>query len=245
MTWQYLHPVTQSVNPPDEPFILSTATWPEADRTARRVLLVPLGALEQHGPHLPLDVDTRVAVAVGDIAARGRAGVGVAPALPIGASGEHAAFPGGLSMGTDALTAVLVELGRDGTRQWDAVLLVNAHGGNRDAVNNAVGRLAVEGRRCEAFHAVVPGGDAHAGRSETSLMLHLAPELVRSTAIEAGNAQPLAALLPVLRRDGVAAVSPNGILGDPAGASAAEGVRLLAQLGAACAARVDVLLAAR
>jgi creatinine amidohydrolase len=70
-------------------------------------------------------------------------------------------------------------------------------------------------------------GDAHAGRIETSVILALAPELVGS-ARDAGNVAPLATLMPRLRPEGVRAVSPNGVLGDPAGASASEGRGLLA-----------------
>src|SRR5579862_3774496 len=93
-------------------FTLSTARWPQVEAGPRRLLVVPLGSLEQHGPHLPMDTDTRIAVAVASRASAGRDGVGLAPPVAIGASGEHAAFPGTLSIGTQALTALLVELGR-------------------------------------------------------------------------------------------------------------------------------------
>ena len=126
---------------------LPDATWPEIDRAARRVLVVPLGSLEQHGPHLPLDTDTRIAVAVARGASELRDGVALAPAVAFGASGEHDAFPGTLSIGTVALTELLVELGRDASRHWDALLFVNGHGGNHDAVSAAVARLEAEGRR--------------------------------------------------------------------------------------------------
>src|SRR5271163_2828984 len=93
-------------------FRLASARWPEVETQARRLLVVPVGSLEQHGPHLPLDTDTRIAVAVARRACAGRAGVALAPAFSVGASGEHADFPGTLSIGTEALTACLTELGR-------------------------------------------------------------------------------------------------------------------------------------
>ena len=92
------------------------------------------GSLEQHGPHLPLDTDTRIAEAVARRACAGRAGVALAPAFCVGASGEHADFPGTLSIGTEALTGCLIELGRHASLHWPAMLLVNGHGGNAAAV---------------------------------------------------------------------------------------------------------------
>jgi len=74
-------------------------------------------------------------------ACAGRAGVALAPAFCIGASGEHADFPGTLSIGTEALMACLIELGRHASLYWHALLLVNGHGGNAAAVEAAVGRL--------------------------------------------------------------------------------------------------------
>ncbi|MDX6729805.1 MAG: mycofactocin precursor peptide peptidase, partial [Baekduia sp.] len=155
--------------------------------------------------------------------------------------GEHAAFPGTLSIGTEALFQVLLELGRDASTHWRAILFVNAHGGNTEAVTRAVVALRDEGRRCDVFHAASPGADAHAGRTETSLLLHLAPELVRTEAMAAGDPRPIAELLPALRRGGVRAVSANGVLGDPAGASAEEGVEVLSRLTRGCASRLDEL----
>ena len=221
---------------------LPDVCWTEVDLTARRVLLVPLGSLEQHGPHLPLDTDTRIALAVASGAARGRGGVAVAPAVAFGSSGEHAGFPGTLSIGTGALTELLVELGRDAARDWEAMLLVNGHGGNRDAVVAALERLRAEGRRCAVFHAAPAAGDAHAGRTETALLLHLDPAAVRLPHVEPGEAAPVRTLIDRLRREGVRSVSPNGVLGDPRGATAEEGERLLAELIAGCAGALDGLL---
>jgi creatinine amidohydrolase/Fe(II)-dependent formamide hydrolase-like protein len=78
------------------------------------------------------------------------------------------------------------------------------------------------------FPCGVTGADAHAGRTETSLMLHVEPGRVREGRAVAGDTTPIAELLPRLRAEGVRAVSPTGVLGDPAGASAEEGAELLA-----------------
>ncbi len=217
---------------------LAGAVWPELP--GRPLLAVPLGSVEQHGPHLPLATDTVVAEAVVRAA---RLDAVVAPAVPYGASGEHEGFPGTVSIGTDALTTLLVEYGRSACRWAGRLLVVNGHGGNLDALRSAVPLLRAEGRDAAWFPCGVPGGDAHAGRTETSLLAHLEPGSVRTDRSVAGVTTPVGDLLPRLRAEGVRAVSPTGVLGDPAGASAEEGARLLAGLAArlsAAVARWDV-----
>lgn len=241
---------------------LEARSWPDLDAAAPPRLLIPLGATEQHGPHLPLCTDTTIATAVAEGAARGRPDIAVAPALPYGASGEHAAFPGTLSLGLAALESVLVELVRSADHFAD-VVLVCWHGGNAEAVRRAVARSRADGRavacweprRPEAAAVTVrrpgagagtgagavrgagagTGADLHAGRTETSLMLAIAPELVGDQR-PAGPSESLTALLPRLRAHGVAEVSPNGVLGDARGATADEGRTLLAGLVADLAA---------
>jgi mycofactocin system creatininase family protein len=187
-----------------------------------RLLAVPLGATEQHGPHLPFTVDTEIAVALCERLARQRDDVVVAPALPYGSSGEHAGFPGTLSIGQAATEAVLVELVRSADA-FAGVVLVCAHGGNAEPLRRAVAKLRYEGRNVRAWFPTGPSGDSHAGRTETSVMLALRPSAVRLDRLEAGNIRPLADLIGPLRSGGVRAVSPNGVLGDPAGATAEEG----------------------
>ena len=235
-------------------YTLSVAHWPEVEAGPRQLLVVPVGSLEQHGPHLPMDTDTRIATAVAVRACAGRSGVGLAPAIAIGASGEHADFPGTLSIGSAALSTVLVELGRHASLHWPAMLLVNGHGGNVTAIRDAAAKLSDEGRSCHVWHASVrhaavrkenTGNDAHAGRTETSIMLALAPGDVRLDHAAPGETRPLADIMPELRAHGVRPVSPNGVLGDPSGASAAEGERLLGQLVAALRQTVNGLLGER
>lgn len=216
---------------------LVDATWPEVDGAARAVLVVPLGSLEQHGPHLPLDTDATIVTAVATGVVQRRPDLGLAPTIPIGASGEHADFPGTLSIGTDALATVVVELVRHASRDWDHVVVVNGHGGNADALATAVATAAHEGRRLEVVHLGLPGMDGHAGHAETSMMMALAPDLVRLDRAAPGRTEPMADLFPHLRRDGVRTVSPTGVLGDPSGATAARGRDLLDAL-------IDLVLAA-
>ena len=207
--------------------LLGEQSWPAVDGT--KLLLVPLGSTEQHGPHLPLDTDTRIAEAVARAAAAQLDSV-VAPALAYGASGEHAGFSGTLSMGTDALRVVLTELVRSAAQTFEQIVFVNGHGGNHEAVVMTVEQMQSEGHRVTSWSPRIAGGDAHAGRTETSLLLSIAPEVVRMEVAEPGNVTPLHFLMDDLRAGGVAATSPNGVLGDPTGASADEGAALLAEL---------------
>jgi len=202
------------------------------------ILVMPLGSTEQHGPHLPLGTDSDVAVALADRLAAARPDVLVAPALPYGSAGEHAAFPGTLSIGAGALELVVVELVRSADA-FAGVVLVSGHGGNASPLAAAVNTLRAEGRQVLGWAPRILGGDAHAGRTETSLLLALAPGTVRLDAAEPGDVRPLAAVIGELRRGGVAAVSENGVLGDPTGASGEEGRRLLDALAADLIAAVE------
>jgi mycofactocin system creatininase family protein len=216
-------------------------------RATTTVLAVPVGATEQHGPHLPLSTDTDLAVHLAGRLAGHRPGVLATPAVAFGASGEHAGFPGTLSIGTEVLERVLVELGRSADA-WAGVLFVSGHGGNAGPLARAVDLLDSEGRRVLAWSptATVMGKvldgrtvDAHAGLVETSLALALDPANVRVDLMAPGQTRPLRSLLPELRRAGVRPVSPTGVLGDPTGANATLGLGLLDALVADLVATFD------
>ena len=214
--------------PPTAP-ALGNQRWPRVDEE-RPLVLVPVGSTEQHGPHLPLATDSMVAHAVARQAAaqllgEGRA-VRVAPTVGYGASGEHEDFPGTISIGHQALETMLVELGRSACRWAEGVVFVNGHGGNMVPLTRAVQLLRHEGRAVAWTVCDVPGADAHAGRTETSLLQHLAPWVVRADLAEPGVTTSVRELMPVLRERGVRAVSPNGVLGDPTTSSPEHG-RLL------------------
>ncbi len=215
---------------------LGTMTSTDAAGGAR-TLMVPLGSTEQHGPHLPLDTDTRIAAAVAAGAAQ-RLGHLLAPAIPYGASGEHQGFPGTVSIGTAVLTAVLVEYGRSACDWAARLVFVNGHGGNVEALRAAVALLRTEGRDAAWCSCTAAGADAHAGHTETSVLLHLSPHDVHTATLVPGNCESLADLLPRLRAGGVRAVSASGVLGDPTTASAAEGERLFADMVDDCVNRV-------
>ena len=212
---------------------LAQHRWPVLDGS-RPLLLVPVGSTEQHGPALPLGADTMIATSVTQEVARRLVDDGrhvlVAPAVGYGASGEHEGFPGTISIGREALGLMLVELGRSACRWAGDLVFVNGHGGNALPVRTAVEQLRGEGRPVSWTDCSVPGADAHAGLTETSLLQFLAPWTVRVDLLAPGTTTPIQELMPALRADGVRAVSGSGVLGDPTGASAEEGRRLLEQI---------------
>jgi creatinine amidohydrolase len=220
---------------------LGRTTWTEHyGRSRPAIVAVPIGSCEQHGPHLPLDTDTRIAAALAEALADkyDEGDVLVAPPITITASGEHAGFPGTLSIGTTVLEHLVVELVR--SADWSGgVVLVNGHGGNHLPIGRAVRLLHSEGRKVLSWWPRVPNGDAHAGDTETSLMLAIAPDLVRMHRAEVGVTAPLADLIDELREGGVAAVSRNGVLGDPLRATANAGRNILTRLTIDLVAAVD------
>lgn len=190
-----------------------------------------LGSWEQHGPHLPLDtdtiiIDTVVATALMMLNEASNEFV-VAPTLTITASDEHVGFPGTLSTGTDALVQCVVAICRSAS--WArGVCIVNGHGGNFDALQAINSALIYEG----IIHSIwslpaFDGADMHAGDTETSLMMHIAPHAVAIDRRDVGNTSDATSLIPAMRDGGVRAVSDSGILGDARTATAEHGAQIL------------------
>lgn len=233
-------------------------TSPELDAHIddRTVVVGALGAIEQHGPHLPLDTDTVIAEALLDAAlARLPSGMDVVvmPPVAIGASDEHKSFPGTLGLGATPFAGMLETIGADVARAGARRLVwINGHGGNRAAMDIAglalrrrFGMLAV---KCTYTRfGAPPGGEVaelargfHGGWLETALMLHLAPDKVRTAELgdfaltdHAGSASEDTDSA-LLGPEGPAAfawlsedVNPAGVIGNAAAATADQGAELL------------------
>ncbi|MCB0980933.1 MAG: creatininase family protein [Acidimicrobiaceae bacterium] len=163
--------------------------------TERSIIVQPLGAIEQHGPHLPLSTDSVVATAVAE-AAVARVGeeldVWLLPTLEYTKSNEHAWSPGTVWLSAQTLLAVLDDLGRCiATTPAKRLVFLNGHGGNSALLNVANRELRLHhGLMTFLTHPGVPadqggtspagelGMGVHGGTDETSMMLHLAPHLV-------------------------------------------------------------------
>jgi len=188
------------------------------------ILVIPVGSFEQHGPHLPLDTDSRIANAlaerlVASLATRAVLG----PTITVTASGEHQGFAGTLSIGTETTARVFEEIAR--SADWAAgIVFVNGHGGNADAIATARHTIDAEGRHALFWSPRAESGDDHhAGFTETSVLMHLDPTVVDTTRIAPGNTSPITEIASALRTRGVKGVSPTGILGDPTKSSAEHG----------------------
>lgn len=205
-------------------------------------VIVPLGALEQHGPHLPLSTDQIIAEALASEAAARSGECAVAPCLPVGVSPHHLGFAGTASVAAQTMAEVQADVVSSLLNHgFRCAYVVTGHAGNAGSMAEAERQLAeaFAGRvvsfadwpaQRKAVHAAAEamGLDpervgTHAGHFETSIMCLLRPDLVDSAAAEPGWIGPAAAAGETLRSRGMAALSPIGVVGDPTGASAEAG----------------------
>lgn len=210
-----------------------------------KVLVLPLGSFEQHGPHLPLETDTIIIDAVVAQALRDsqiKAGsFMVAPTVAISASDEHAGFPGTLSTGSAALADSVVAICRSAS--WaQGICIVNGHGGNSDALARIGSALTYEKIRHSIWSLPsYEGADMHAGHTETSVMLHIDPAKVQIDRIEPGTIGDASSLVAQMRTSGVVGVSTNGVLGDPTTATSEHGVAVMKLYSSSLAAQLATL----
>ncbi len=222
------------------------------------VAVLPLAAVEQHGPHLPLSTDLDIGLGIAAEAFRRlppTASVRLLPPQAIGASREHARFAGTLSLDAGLLTETVYQVGASvaasGVRR---IVLFNSHGGNRGAIDAAALRLRerqgllVVSANYFAFsrpdQIALPDSEwrhgLHGGAIETAMMLHLRPDLVRRDALRSfpSLGQDLEHTLRRLGPQGEAGfawlandLNPHGATGDATLASADLGARLVEHYG--------------
>jgi creatinine amidohydrolase len=226
---------------------LARLVWREVTGRAPRLAIVPLGATEQHGPHLPFATDTLIAEALATRLAARLDGAIALPALPVGCSSEHMAFPGTLDVSPETLVALLRDVVRSLARHGvTTVFVFSAHGGNVSTLARALPALATVApgihvhaavdldaltvrlhAEAARFGVTPEAAGHHAGEVETSIMLALHPEMVRVDTLAAGYVQPAAdpqaLFYPDLRQH-----APDGTVGDPRTASAVRGAHYLA-----------------
>ena len=229
-------------------YLWGELTWREARARIKKmdVALLPVGSVEQHGPHLPLDTDAfdadylarRVAEACSDPKPL------VLPPISYGVSYHHADFTGTVSISNDTLAKVIYEIGmslsRNGIRK---LVIINGHGGNSPALNYAAQMI---NRDARIFVCVDTGetsdvdidkivetpNDVHAGEIETSTSLAMRPQLVKMNQAQKYIPKFSSRYLDFTSKRGVLwyaytrKISPSGVMGDPTKASAAKGERI-------------------
>lgn len=233
--------------------LIEELTMPEfsAGLTATRTVLIPVGATEEHGPHLPLGTDTFQAADVCRLLAAQRR-IFVAPAIPYGVCRSTGDHPGTLSLTTETLKALIADLVRSCYRQGlrQVVILSGHAGGTHNAALLDAGeallrelpelRIAVVAEYALVSQVgqglIVTPGDCHAGEIETSRMLATRPELVKGSAPAEQSAFPAFILVRDKQR-----YWPGGVGGDPAQASADKGRELEALVVAALGRLIDEL----
>ncbi|MEV6929662.1 creatininase family protein [Dactylosporangium sp. NPDC051485] len=225
--------------------LITSATSADERRRAAAVAVLPVGSFEQHGEHLPLITDTVVACAVAAAVAE-RYQLLLLPPVTVACSHEHAAWPGTVSISATTLSAIVrdiaASLERSGVHQ---LVIVNGHGGNY-VLSNVVQEANVGARRMILYPTrtdwdaarsaakLTSSGhdDMHAGELEASLLLHVAPHLVRDGFEQGDHAAPDRTHLLL---HGLAAYTTSGVIGYPSGGSAAKGAALLESLTASFA----------
>jgi creatinine amidohydrolase len=178
------------------PLLWEELDWPSVPGvvTGTRAAIIPVGAIEQHGPHLPLNVDTEIDVAVAH-AVSAITGIPVLPPVSVGVSASHGGFPGTLTFRPETLIAVMGDLTdslyRSGVRQF---VFLSGHIWNNGALDVSIEKLRTRyadvRARSIGYVTMYPGPEVdghvqhgralmHANFFETSVMLHLRPDLVR------------------------------------------------------------------
>jgi len=238
------------------PFLpdLPTVRVPEVAADPAAVVLLPIAAVEQHGPHLPLLTDTLIAEAIArKVDDGGGLPIWTLPTLAYGKSNEHLAFPGTITLTSETLMRVLDEISASVARAgFGRLAFLNTHGGNtallQVAARDARVRhgLMVATLQPNPTAAVLERGEVqlppdearyglHAGRVETAVLLRLRPDLVRMESARGSPPNPFAkdGRLGFAGLQSVAWTSDdlaaNGVLGDPAGATAEEGALFFAE----------------
>ncbi|MGW4587342.1 creatininase family protein [Amycolatopsis thermoflava] len=212
------------------------------------VAVLPVGSLEQHGPHLPLTTDTLIACAVASRIAQDH-GFWLLPPVTVSCSHEHAAWPGTVSISATTLVAVVEDIAASLRASGvGRLVLVNGHGGNHvlaNVVQQAGGSMVLFPTYGEWQEARAAAGvrtsndeDMHAGELETSILLCTAPEVVRP-GYETADSAPgdLRHLLSL----GLAPYTESGVAGHPSLASPEKGRAVLDALARAFRAHLPVL----
>ncbi|MPZ36617.1 MAG: creatininase family protein [Rhizobiales bacterium] len=235
--------------------VLGELTFHDAARAIKEtsIFCLPLGAIEQHGPHLPLNTDVVVAEGLtGRLLARWGDAFDLwqLPTLSIGLSREHDWAAGTLSLSIDGFTRHMRDLAGTLVRSLPArnLAIVNGHGGNRGILENLLHELRGDfGLNAVVLHPFDLAGadpaiaDVHAAKGETSVMLALAPGLVRRDCIGSGRPPDLKAVQALIFERGTtwgwrsddARLARDGIIGDASGATAEYGSALLDRMVAA------------
>ena len=226
-------------------------------------VVLPVAAVEQHGPHLPLATDRLIVEFLAEeLNRRLGSSVLVLPSVPVGCSDHHMGFPGSLTLRQETFLSVARQY-LEATRQhgFRNFLVLNAHGGNQGVCQVLLEKFGAQHRDCRIVVATWwrvapetllplnesgPGGVGHACEFETSLMLHIAPQLVRMDAAGPRTNVPTFAWAEgdLLRSPRAALyrtmneMTPSGAYGEPARASAAKGRQIV---GIVCDALATIL----
>jgi creatinine amidohydrolase/Fe(II)-dependent formamide hydrolase-like protein len=229
-------------------YLWSELSWPEVEARLKEmdVAILPVGSIEQHGPHLPLDTDSfdadylakRIAEACSDPKPL------VLPLIPYGVSYEHSEFKGTVSINNDALAMLVYEIGMSCARNGvNKLVIVNGHGGNVPALNYAAQMITRDAKifvcidtgetsDVDIYRIAETQNDIHAGEIETSTSLAVRPHLVKMDKAAKRLPRFSSRYLDFTSRRKVnwyvhtKKLSQSGVIGDPTKASPEKGERM-------------------
>ncbi|MFC5136391.1 MULTISPECIES: creatininase family protein [Haloferacaceae] len=232
-------------------YLLERLSWPDIQRrieNGSRTVILPIGAVEQHGPHLPLGTDSFIGESLGCRLAAELGDALVAPVIRVGVSEEHTSFSGTISVGIDALFETIRGHVRSvATHGVETVVLLPTHGGNIPPVRTIAPELADElpettvvpiadldrytkamNRALSEVGIEIDEPVIHAGATETAAMLAIEPDLVSMEDADPGHEGDVS--YARILNHGFEAVTESGVLGDPTVATTEAGEHLLSVL---------------
>lgn len=236
-----------------EKFRLEDLSWIEVNQAFKNginTIVIMVGAIEQHGPHLPLSTDSLIAEKIGLEIVRKLGNALLAPIIKVGASEYHLDFPGTISIKEEVLIEVIIDYCRCLIKHgFNNIVVLPTHSGNCKAIDGAIQRLRQGNKKVKLlgfsnlmgyFEPIFKTASElgissfiagpHAGEAETSMILSINPDLVEMDRAKIGYMGDPVSARPLIVEKGTKFVSERGVFGDPTHATQTHGTAYLSSV---------------